>query len=127
MPTVKPSMRFNDGKVDPSGKYLFAGTMHSAWRDPASPTGRLYRITAAASSGAHGRYTYSWGTRPWSLAGAAAGALVLALGVSRVRSRGSLATATCATAAAVASAAAMAGAAAPNVAYACVLHSFASS
>ena len=106
-------MRFNDGKVDPSGRHLFVGTMHSSWRDPAAPTGRLYRFTCGSGhttrdeSGAH---HLVWGTRPAPLFAAAAGAVACALAVSRVRHRSGAATATCATFAAAAAAAAMAGA-----------------
>jgi hypothetical protein len=101
-------MRFNDGKVDPTGRHLFVGTMHGSWRDPAAPTGRLYRYTCDSEQepGAH----LVWGTRRAPLLAAAAGAAACALVVSRARNRSSTATATCATLAAAAAAAAMAGA-----------------
>ena len=117
-------MRFNDGKVDPTGRHLFVGTMHGSWRDPAAPTGRLYRFTCDAGGhttaeepGAH----LVWGTRRAPLFAAAAGAMACALAVSRVRHRSSTATATCATLAAAAAAAAMAGACIPPASTRCAI------
>ena len=104
-------MRFTDGKVDPSGRHLVVGTMHTSWRDPAAPTGKLYCVSAD-----HGAPTPSvlWSASPWTLGAASAAATAAALAASRLRGRSSWAVPVSAVAAAALAGAAMAGEPSPH-------------